>query len=322
MAFIVLCLPRPASLRALPLGQRETQLVLCKSKELGQMESRLLFSTPGGDILNTVLVTIPRLIAFYEYHLKAYLYNSHVLGSQTQLFVSSGHILMDIRIGPCYRSGDGTTLQNSMESLSWFAGGNSILGGMVTNNQTLVDYGLSIADAAGAAYRSTATGLGGEVLSWTTAYDDSASEACDLDGSIRISDARFRLRPEVLETLYHAYRATKHPEYRDWSWAAFKAIERYCRTETGYSSIIDVDSPEEGGKSDVQESFVFAEVMKHAFLIQLEEKSYKPRVTSHNGLLTNFQDTPFRVQDARKGSKNTWVFNTDAHPFRIVGPPR
>ncbi|THY43036.1 glycoside hydrolase [Aureobasidium pullulans] len=182
-----------------------------------------------------------------------------------------------------------------MESLSWFAGGNLILGGMVTNNQTLVDYGLSIADAAGAAYRSTATGLGGEILSWTT--------ACDLDGSIRISDARFRLRPEVLETLYHAYRATKHPEYRDWSWAVFEAIERYCRTETGYSSIIDVDSPEGGGKSGVQESFVFAEVMKYAFLIQLE-------------------DAPFHVQDARKGSKNTWVFNTDGHPFRIVGPPR
>ncbi|THV95265.1 glycoside hydrolase [Aureobasidium pullulans] len=190
-----------------------------------------------------------------------------------------------------------------MESLSWFAGGNLILGGMVTNNQTLVDYGLSIADAAGAAYRSTATGLGGEILSWTTACDDSASGACDPDGSIRISDARFRLRPEVLETLYHAYRATKHPKYRDWSWAAFEAIERYCRTETGYGSIIDVDSPEGGGKSDVQESFVFAEVMKCAFLIQLE-------------------DAPFHVQDARKGSKNTWVFNTDAHPFRIVGPPR
>lgn len=229
---------------------------------------------------------------------------------------------MDIRIGPCYQSGDGTTLQNSMESLSWFAGGNLILGGMVTNNQTLVDYGLSIADAAGAAYRSTATGLGGEILSWTTACDDSASEACDPDGSIRISDARFRLRPEVLETLYHAYRATKHPKYRDWSWAASEAIERYCRTETGYGSIIDVDSPEGGGKSDVQESFVFAEVMKYAFLIQLEVKSYEPRVTSHNGLLTNFQDAPFHVQDARKGSKNTWVFNTDAHPFRIVGPPR
>lgn len=157
-----------------------------------------------------------------------------------------------------------------MESLSWFAGGNFILGGMVTNNQTLVDYGLSIADAAGAIYNSTQTGLGGEFVTWNTNCEASENASCDSGNSIRISDGRFRLRPEVLETWYYAYRATKDEKYRDWSWAAFKAINQYCRTDTGFSSITDVDAPEGGSKGDVQESFVFAEVMKYVYLIHLE----------------------------------------------------
>ena len=69
-----------------------------------------------------------------------------------------------------------------MESLSWFAGGNFILGGMVTDNRTLVDYGLSIADAAGAVYEMTTTGLGGEFVTWTTTCDDSGGNTCDPEG--------------------------------------------------------------------------------------------------------------------------------------------
>lgn len=155
-----------------------------------------------------------------------------------------------------------------MESLSWFAGGSFILGGMVTDNQTLVDYGLSIADAAGATYDMTVTGLGGEFVTWTT--DCGAGEECDPNDSLHVSDGRYRLRPEVLETWYHAYRATKDPKYRDWSWAAFEAMNRHCRTDSGFSGITDVNVADGGNKNNVQESFVFAEVMKYVFLTHLE----------------------------------------------------
>jgi mannosyl-oligosaccharide alpha-1,2-mannosidase len=174
------------------------------------------------------------------------------------------------RITPLRTSWNGPNLQNSIESLSWFAGGNFILGGMVTDNQTLVDCGLSIADAAGAIYNSTQTGLGGEFVTWSTSCETSETNSCDPKDSIRMSDGRFRLRPEVLETWYYAYRATKNERYRDWIWAAFEAINRYCRTETGFSSITNVDAAEGGSKGDVQESFVFAEVMKYVYLSNLE----------------------------------------------------
>ncbi|KAG9656425.1 alpha-1,2-mannosidase, partial [Aureobasidium melanogenum] len=245
--------------------------------------------------------------SFYEYLLKAFLYNSDLYGlclerwliaaDSTIRFIGShpyGH--PEWTLLPFW---NGPILQNQMESLSWFAGGNFILGGMVTNNQTLVDYGLSIADAAGAIYNSTQTGLGGEFVTWDTNCDASDSKACDSQNSIRISDGRFRLRPEVLETWYYAYRATKDEKYREWSWAAFEAINRYCRTETGFSSITNVDAAEGGSKGDVQESFVFAEVMKYVYL-------------------SHWEDAPYHVQDSRTGSKNTWVFNTEAHPLRVA----
>jgi mannosyl-oligosaccharide alpha-1,2-mannosidase len=200
-------------------------------------------------------------------------------------------------------SWDGASLQNSMESLAWFAGGNFILGGMITGNQTLVDYGLSIADAAGAMYNSTKTGLGGEFVTWSTTCDAGGENACESDETFRISDGKFRLRPEVLETWYYAYRATKDPKYRDWSWAAFESINRYCRTETGFSSINDVNDPDGGGKSDSQESFVFAEVMKYVYLSHLEVSSVTQQllITSQSltlvGCLVSLTRQSYRSQE-------------------------
>lgn len=160
-----------------------------------------------------------------------------------------------------------------MDSLAWFAGGNFILGGMVTANQTLLDFGLSIADAAGAIYQKTTTGLGPEFVAW----DPTCEGSCDPDDALQIADPKFRLRPEVLETWYYAYRATKNPIYREWSWAAFEAIIEYCRTDSGFSAIKNVNAADGGGKMDVQESFVFAEVMKYVYLTQLEVRIISAR---------------------------------------------
>ncbi|KAK5693084.1 hypothetical protein LTR97_010560 [Elasticomyces elasticus] len=215
--------------------------------------------------------------SYYEYLLKAYIYNSELYGTYLDRWlVAADSTMRSIGSHPyghpewtLLASWDGPMLEQQMESLSWFAGGNFILGGMTTDNQTLVDYGLSIADAAGAVYNMTTTGLGGEFVAWNTSCEHSTG-TCDPRDSIQIVDGRYRLRPEVLETWYYAYRATKDVKYRDWSWAAFEAIDRYCRTDLGFSGLNDVNAPDGGGKDDMQESFFFAEVMKYAYLTQLE----------------------------------------------------
>lgn len=82
---------------------------------------------------------------------------------------------------------------------------------------------------------------------------------------------------------------TKDQKYRDWAWDAVEALERHCRTESGYSGIRDVNSVNPS-KDDVQQSFFFAETLKYLYLI--------------------FSDDDVLPLDK-------YVFNTEAHPFLI-----
>lgn len=213
--------------------------------------------------------------SYYEYLIKAYIYDQKRYASYLEPWqLAADSTIRYIGSNPwgytnwtLLPSWSGQALQRSMDSLSWFAGGNFILGGMVTKNQTLVNYGLSIADTAGAIYAMTATGLGPEYVTWRTECDPKEEQCDDPRASITFSDTHFKLRPEVLETWYYAYRATRDPKYREWSWSAFQAINKYCRTSSGFSAIGNVDAKNGGSKLDMQESFVFAEVLKYIYLI-------------------------------------------------------
>lgn len=103
------------------------------------------------------------------------------------------------------------------------------------------------------------------------------------------------LRPEVIESYYHAYVNTGEQKYRDWAWEAFLAINATTRTESGFSSIRDVTQASGGDKDDVQESFWFAEVLKYLFLIFSDDTTV----------------------GFKKGVSQSWVFNTEAHPFKV-----
>jgi len=81
-----------------------------------------------------------------------------------------------------------------------------------------------------------------------------------------ITNASYDLRPEVLESIYYAYRVTGNTMYQDWSWVAFQAINAMTRVGSGYSEINNVNAPGGGGFPNVQESFLFVEVMKYAYL--------------------------------------------------------
>jgi hypothetical protein len=114
-----------------------------------------------------------------------------------------------------------------------------------------------------------------------------------------ITDATYDLRPEVLESIYYAYRVTGNTMYQDWSWAAFQAINATTRVGSGYSQINNVNVPGGDGFTNVQESFLFAEVMKYAYLTQAADGPWQ----------VNYQ------------GKNQFVFNTEAHPLMVAGSP-
>lgn len=57
--------------------------------------------------------------------------------------------------------------------------------------------------------------------------------------------------------------------YQDWAWEAFVAINTTTRAGQGFSEISDVNAANGGSFGNVQESFLFAEVLKYSYLIHV-----------------------------------------------------
>jgi mannosyl-oligosaccharide alpha-1,2-mannosidase len=125
----------------------------------------------------------------------------------------------------------------------------------------------------------TATGLGPE----TFMVDDGS-------GDIRSGVASYLLRPETVESIFIMYRVTGDDMYRDWGWKIFEAMEKNCRVENGFSGLnnVNIMPPQ---YDDFQQSFFLAETLKYLYLL--------------------FSPTNVIPLDQ-------WVFNTEAHPFRIT----
>jgi len=98
----------------------------------------------------------------------------------------------------------------------------------------------------------------------------------------------YLLRPETVESLFILYRVTGDKKYQDWGWKIFEALEKNCKTESGFSGLFDVGSPTPS-KNNKMESFFMAETLKYLFL-----------------LFSSPSTIP--LED--------FVFNTEAHPLR------
>lgn len=96
------------------------------------------------------------------------------------------------------------------------------------------------------------------------------------------------LRPETVESLFYLWRLTGNKTYQEWGWNIFEAFEKNSRIESGYVGLKDVNS---GVKDNMMQSFFLAETLKYFYLL------YSP-------------STVIPLDE--------WVFNTEAHPLRIV----
>ncbi|KAJ6727564.1 MANNOSYL-OLIGOSACCHARIDE ALPHA-12-MANNOSIDASE-RELATED [Salix purpurea] len=96
------------------------------------------------------------------------------------------------------------------------------------------------------------------------------------------------LRPETVESLFYLWRLTGNRTYREWGWNIFQAFEKNSHIETGYVGLKDVNT---GVKDDMMQSFFLAETLKYLYLL------FSPSSVI---------------------SLDEWVFNTEAHPLKIV----
>ncbi|CAN1139590.1 Mannosyl-oligosaccharide 1,2-alpha-mannosidase MNS1 [Linum perenne] len=96
------------------------------------------------------------------------------------------------------------------------------------------------------------------------------------------------LRPETVESLFYLWRLTGNKTYQEWGWNIFQAFEKNSRVEGGYVGLKDVNT---GIKDNMMQSFFLAETLKYLYLL------FSPSSVI---------------------SLDEWVFNTEAHPLRIV----
>nr|OQO27309.1 Mannosyl-oligosaccharide alpha-1,2-mannosidase 1B [Rachicladosporium sp. CCFEE 5018] len=245
--------------------------------------------------------------SFYEYLIKMYVYDSSRFGEYKDRWVlTADSSIAHLASHPASRPDltflaefNGTNLTLQSGHLACFDGGNFIFGGMVLKQQEYIDFGLDLVAGCEDTYNSTLTGIGPEQFSWDTSSVPSNQSAFYDRAGFYIEDSQYILRPEVIESFYYAYRATGLRVYQDWAWNAFLAITKTTRVGSGYSEITDVNAPAGGNFTNFQDSFLFAEVLKYSYLIHAPDAEWQ---VNHDG-------------------KNEWVFNTEAHPFKVAGTP-
>lgn len=180
-------------------------------------------------------------------------------------------------------------IRTNPPTVACFSGGTFILAALQllpssSTRTRLLNLGLDLTTTCLNTYTSTLTNIGPESFQWVDSLLP-ASPANPLPPTSQstfhrthgfyITSPGYVLRPEVLESLYYAYRATGDARFQDAAWAAFEAIVRVCQVVVGgeargYSSVRDVDWVGGGGWTDFMESFWMAEVGKYAYLVQGE----------------------------------------------------
>ena len=108
---------------------------------------------------------------------------------------------------------------------------------------------------------------------------------------------------------------TNFVQYQDWAWDAFLAINSTCHVGSGYSGLENVNIARGAGFDNEQESFLFAEVLKYSYMIHAEGELNE----SHAGPRTSTDKTLDADWQVKADGSNKFVFNTEAHPFKIAG---
>lgn len=225
--------------------------------------------------------------SFYEYLLKSWLQSGKTDETSLSLYLRAVNGVLNKLVYTSKQSNftyladiEYDRLQNRMGHLACFAGGMFALGGKELGLNKHLELGVALTATCHESYKRTSTGLGPESFVFTD----------DLEAEVDNDSARYYiLRPEVVESYFVLWRLTHDQKYRDWGWDAVKAIEKYCRVDTGgYSGLRNVNEP--SSFDDVQQSFFLAETLKYLYLL---------------------------FSDDNLISLDLWVFNTEAHPLPI-----
>ncbi|CAG8560866.1 2784_t:CDS:10 [Ambispora gerdemannii] len=284
-------------------AQRVIDILQSKSTELPGLYP--VYMDPLNGKFTTSWVTWGGLgDSFYEYLLKHYIMVEGTLDQYLDMWLLAIDSTQKYLISTGYGFSNMTYLNQwwegqpyyEMSHLACFAPGNFLLGGHILKNDTLIELGLNLTYTCYQSYESTDTKIGAEIFAYVDASGTRSrrwnrkQRNSYLSTGIFVTDGHYYLRPEVIESIFYAYRITGDKKYQDWGWNVFRAINKYCKTPIGFSGIRDVTSSK-GGWDNIAESFWYGETLKYLYLLFNEDLLPLDR----------------------------WVLNTEAHPFRIGG---
>ncbi|KAJ1966301.1 hypothetical protein IWQ62_002459 [Dispira parvispora] len=202
------------------------------------------------------------------------------------------------------------TIRPTMQHLTCFAPGMLALGSDILNRPADLGVAKQLLKSCINFYQHTATGLGPEEIGFdpsdptTDGTSKQAFQSCttkpltkDQESWQRkhgyyVKSPSYILRPETIESLLYLYRYTGNVSYQAMGWRFFESIEHHTRTSVAYSSIHDVNARSRSENlSDSMPSFFLAETLKYLYLLFSDKSVF------------SFRD---------------YVFNTEAHPFKIM----
>ncbi|KAF5545162.1 class I alpha-mannosidase 1B [Fusarium mexicanum] len=258
--------------------------------------------------------------SYYEYLIKMYAYDPVAFAEYGESWIKAAESsMLYLASSPSTRPdltflGEmrGDTMIPISSHLASVCGGSLILGGLLLQNQTFVDFGVKLSESYYEVYRQSPSGIGPELFRWVDDGRQPLAKASakrlpapkwqsfyEKSGYYH-TNAEYILRPETIESLYYAYRATGDRKYQDWAWEAFEALNRMCKVEGGYTGLKSVMKTKDDKTRkfvDKMESFWLAETLKYLYLMFAEDSELQ----------------------VRSDGKMKYVLNTEAHPLLIRG---
>jgi mannosyl-oligosaccharide alpha-1,2-mannosidase len=228
--------------------------------------------------------------SFYEYLIKSYIQSDGQDVEAYQMYMDAMEAFENKLIFTSTQSRlvyfaelKDTSINHKMDSLACFSGGMLAIGAKKSVEPVRSRHMSLASGITNTCHEScvrTKSHLGPETFLFSSRADAMAYGP---------SEKYYILRPEILEAYFYMWRYTHDPKYRAWAWDFVEALEKYCKSEAGYSGLRNVYQPVI--KDDVQQSFFLAEVLKYLYLI--------------------FSDDSVINLDE-------WVLNTEAHPLPIL----
>ncbi|KAJ2731741.1 hypothetical protein IW152_004337 [Coemansia sp. BCRC 34962] len=256
--------------------------------------------------------------SWYEYMLKQYIYSGGTHDQYQRMYVESIESMKQKMVkrsefdDQMYYVGDldftAKKFSPKFQHLTCFVPGMLALGSKTLNRPDDLELAKQLTYTCFQMYNQTATGLGPEYVLFRDSTnkgllptnhkndfdieDLPAADSSEVNNGYYLGyDRGYLLRPETAESIMILYRITGDVKYKEWGWQIFQAIDKWTKTPAGFSAYRDVTSTKRDSQlTDSMESFFLAETLKYLYLLFSPADYY---------------------------SLDDYVFNTEAHPFKI-----